>query len=185
MKRSLYLLILISFFALSPNILLAQDMDYLEDEGSSLWESDSFVDPGSANFDAGPGGASQSSEYVGEDEVQALENAAKTQRSSNFDAAALMDSSKEGLPGNVKYGALTGVALGGWLAMQTVDITSAQRAQYIGTGAVLGVLLGMAVGTQAAFQASNDPHPQQPLFDPREEIKPTAAFARVGWKFQF
>src|SRR3989339_145228 len=163
-KYLLLALLWVAFFALEAR---AQSPSYLEDEGSSLWQQDSFIE---SDGSEGLGEGGSGGEYVGDEELRNLEEAARNAQTPQLNLAAQLEKDKELLPDNIIYGLGTGLAMGGWYALLAKK-GARENAQYLGGGAVLGLLLGLAVGTKSVYQpllrGSNDPpQPSLPLFLP-------------------
>jgi len=176
-------LLLCIFTAISLGSAWAQDrapgpnsLEYMEDEGDSLWEQDGFIDPTSEDA------LEQSGEYIGDEEVRALEEAARRRGGPGIDLAAALEKDKQLLPDNMKYGLATGLVIGGWFALLQGQ-NARDNTRYIGLGVVGGIMLGLAIGTKSVYQPllrqqrgelylhpSKDPlllqplHPQKPAF---------------------
>ncbi|MCP4297850.1 MAG: hypothetical protein GY786_19830 [Proteobacteria bacterium] len=179
-----------------------QDPEYIEDEGGGLWEKRTFEDATGMQEDFESGGG----EYIGEEEaVEAIESAVQVDESGKKidikDINQVLMTEKELKFANIKYGALTGVMIGGWLAMvaNLSDEGSTQQAnaRYIGVGVVLGVLLGTAIGTKSLYEqnlrSENVPVPEaNQLFlssypkNQRFSIDTSdKGMARVSFNYQF
>jgi hypothetical protein len=147
--------------------------EYIEDEGTSLWEEEKFLDATGKEFET------EDVQYVGEDEVQAAEAAAKRSGMPSIDLAAALDRDKKLLGDNIVYGIGTGALLGGWLAL--VQGSSARdNARYLSVGVLTGALLGMVIGNKALIM----PRTVKPVSwletpgNPAEGSRGTFAFSR-------
>lgn len=138
------LLFLLSLFVLSTPLLAQGDIDYIEDEGRSLWDEEIFSDSvggdgSESEFDSGSG------QYISEEEALAQERRFKKNRAPVHDLAAAIDQDKELGLANIKYGLFTGLTLGGWFALWQ-GTNARDNARYLGMGMVLGSLLGVSIG---------------------------------------
>lgn len=81
MKPSRFLTIPVLIIFLLVTIqpcVFSQDINYLEDEGDSLWEEQQFLDVTGQEFQT------EDAQYVGEEEIQAAEDAAKKSRHTQY-----------------------------------------------------------------------------------------------------
>ncbi|MDX2471265.1 MAG: hypothetical protein QNL04_11895 [SAR324 cluster bacterium] len=182
----------VSLLILMGNTAFAQTSSggYMEDNGSSLWQQDSFADPN----DTDSALDTNSNEYVGEDEVQAFQDAARSAQGPGMDLAAALEKDKQYLPDNIMYGLGTGLTIGGWFALLQGS-SARENTRYIGLGLVGGALLGIAIGTKSVYayklqQAfnftppSNDPILNEP-FQPTsfQNQSPSLALLSHSWNF--
>jgi len=144
-------LILFIQYSLQP-VAFSQDALYLEDEGGNLWEEQRFLDITGEEF------TTEDSQYVGEEEVKAAEEAARLSGLPSLDLAAALERDKEMLPDNIMYGIGTGALIGGWFALVQGD-NARDNVRYLTIGTLLGALLGIAIGNKSMFmsQASENP----------------------------
>ncbi len=142
---SIRLLVLVLFliYSIQP-ALYAQNTGYLDDEGSSLWEEQQFLDVTGQEF------ATEDAQYVGEEDVVAAQEAARRAGLPSLDLASALEQEKQLLPDNIMYGIGTGALLGGWLAL-TQGKEARQNVSYLTIGTLIGALLGVAVGNKALF----------------------------------
>jgi hypothetical protein len=154
--KSLSFFIYLLFLCLNLQPLFAQDTgvhepEYIEDIGSGLWEKRSFEDD-SDGFNL------SDNEYISEeDAVKAIESAVIVeQRNKKINFRDTLKTERELKFDNIKYGTLTGVMIGGWFAMLAnishAGSDSRTNARYIGVGAVLGVILGAAIGSKSLYE---------------------------------
>ena len=136
-------LAIFTLFSLNP-ALIAQDAGYLEDEGSSLWEEQQFLDVTGEEF------MTEDAQYVGEEDVEAAKEAARKAGLPSIDLASALDREKQMLPDNIMYGIGTGAMLGGWFAL-TQGKEARQNVQYLTVGTLIGALIGVAVGYKSLF----------------------------------
>ena len=122
----------------------AQEATYLDDEGDSLWEEETFTDVTGQEFET------VDRQYVGEEQIKAAEEAAKKAGLPTLDIAAAIEKDKQLMPDNIVYGIGTGALLGGWLALiQGKD--ARQNVQYLSVGVLSGALIGMLIGTKSLY----------------------------------
>jgi len=136
-------LLAFTLFSLQPAIL-AQEAGYLEDEGSSLWEEQQFLDVTGEEF------ATEDAQYVGEEDVEAAKEAARRAGIPSIDLASALEREKEMLPDNIMYGIGTGAMLGGWFAL-TQGEEARENVRFLTVGTLIGALLGVAVGYKSLF----------------------------------
>ena len=137
-------LLLLAFLVVEAQ---AQSPAYSEDEGTNLWNQESFIEDGNLDEPLGDSGG----DYVGQDQVESMEAAALRAGRPGHDIVAALEKDKQLLPDNVMYGLGTGLLMGGWLAL--LDRSSGRKnAQYLGTGLVFGGLLGVMIGTKSVYQ---------------------------------
>ncbi len=181
-------LIIFLFVAAQP-YGFSQDVNYLEDEGDSLWEEQQFLDVTGQEFQT------EDAQYVGEEEVLAAEEAAKKAGLPSIDLASALERDVEMLPDNILYGVGTGALLGGWLALVQGE-NARENVSYITIGVLLGALLGVAVGNKTLFISSgaapidNDAlAPQNVIVERNEGFNPsfsvTPQMARFDLQFNF
>ncbi len=137
-----YLLIL--GITLVAPIGFAQEIEYLDDEGTSLWEEEQFLDVTGQEFET------EDHQYVGEEEVQAAEEAAKKVGVPGVNLVAAIEQDKKLLPDNILYGVGTGALIGGWWAL-TQGKDSRTNISYVTMGVLGGALLGVAVGAKSIY----------------------------------
>lgn|GEM_PF-1703438 len=158
MKKTLSILLLALLIPLLGMEPLARaqsnderELEYIEDEGGSLWDNRGFQDDlGSSNFDTGGG------EYIGEEEaVQILEESALVVEDQGVNIEEAFARDRVYLNDNLKYGLYTGAVIGIWLAtVQNLSDEGSNRqktGQLIGVGIVGGLALGAAIGTKALY----------------------------------
>lgn len=185
LKSLITFLTLIAFITgITPSFALAQEIDYLEDDGDSLWEEEKFLDVTGSEFETGD------TQYVGEEEVKAAEAARKAAGIPTIDLAAALEKDKEMLPDNIMYGVGTGAMIGGWFALVQGG-TARDNVRYLTVGILAGVLLGTAVGNKALFmqrapggvlnQPSSQPEPNR--FLPQVQVAPTKV--ALNWQMTF
>ena len=191
MIKSAIIFCFILFFSVS-NLAYAQDMDgnmnYMEDNGSSLWQQDSFVDPN----DAESALDTSSNEYVGEEEVKAFQQAARAAQGPGVNLAAALEKDKQYLPDNIMYGLGTGLTIGGWFALLQGS-SARENTRYIGLGLVGGALLGIAIGTKSVYayklqqaQNFNIPKSQDPILSgPLHPFSAKPSFANLSYQWKF
>jgi hypothetical protein len=199
MRKPVSLLVLAVFLASLPAVpsrARAQSADEDSDTSDSAWESsdDTFSDGGEelgppSGFEpAGPGEEEPGAGgYVNESGPGGRGGAELTGRTSQLrrgEEAKL-------LPQNLGWGAATGLVVGGWLALLNQGSNRANL-QSIGTGIVVGSLLGIAIGARFTINpeapvpqgASNQAQPAGP-----STTTPLVAFdshgLTVGVLFQF
>ncbi len=163
---------------------------YMEDNGSSLWQQDNFIDPS----DADSALDTSSNEYVGEEEVQAFQEAARSAQGPGINLAAALEKDKQYLPDNIMYGLGTGLTIGGWFALLQGS-SARDNTRYIGLGLVGGALLGIAIGTKSVYayklqQAFNStPQSKDPILgSPLQPMslqtrQPSLALLSHSWNF--
>lgn len=182
--KSLTTLLTLLFFlaSITQPCVFAQEIDYLEDEGESLWEEEKFLDVTGSEFETGD------TQYVGEEDVKAAEAARKAAGIPTIDLAAALEKDKEMLPDNIMYGVGTGAMIGGWFALVQGG-TARDNVRYLTVGILAGVLLGTAVGNKALFMqrapgAAFNPkqsNPNQLL--PQLQVAPTKI--ALNWQMTF
>jgi len=154
-----YIFLAILFIAFFTLELQAQTSGYLEDEGSNLWNQESFIESNQNEESFGEAGG----DYIGDGELKSLEAAAARSKGPGMDLAAQLEKDKKLLPDNILYGLGTGVMIGGWFAILQGK-NARDNTRYLGMGVVVGTLLGMAIGTKSVYQpllrGSNDPAPK-------------------------
>lgn len=147
--NSIYsVVIVILTFLITNGPCFAQDINYLEDDGSSLWEEEGFIDStGSLDeqFNTNDG------QYVSEEEIKAQEAALRNAQGSGLDIASALEKDKQLLPDNIMYGMGTGAVIGGWFALWAGK-GGRENVQYLSVGILAGVLLGITVGTKSFYQ---------------------------------
>lgn len=171
---SIRILILAIFVTTSVHpALYAQDDGYLEDEGSSLWQEQQFLDVTGQEF------TTEDAQYVGEEDVAAAQEAARRAGLPSLDLASALEREKEMLPDNIMYGIGTGAMLGGWFAL-TQGEEARENVRFLTVGTLIGALLGIAVGNKSLFLG------QTSLF-PKEDDAKTKPFqlARVETRSYF
>lgn len=142
-----------TLFVINPavfaqDISYAEDIEYLEDEGDSLWEQERFLDTTGEEFQT------EDAQYVGEEEIEAAEAAAKRAGLPTADLAKALEQDKEMLPENIKYGVGTGVMIGGWFAL--IEGGDARdNVRFVSIGVLVGAGLGFLLGSKALFIPSN------------------------------
>jgi len=139
-----FLLAVVLLFGFGPAALAQSGYGYLEDEGNSLWEEREFMDVSGREFET------MDTEYVGEEEIQAAEEAARRAGLPTIDLAAAIEQDKELMPDNIVYGIGTGALIGGWLALVQGE-TARDNVRFVSIGIVSGVLLALAVGTKSLY----------------------------------
>jgi len=123
---------------------------YLDDEGDSLWEEETFTDVTGQEFET------VDRQYVGEEQIKAAEEAARKAGIPTLDIAAAIEKDKQLMPDNIIYGIGTGAVIGGWLALvQGQD--ARQNVQYLSIGILTGSLIGMLIGTKSLYLPSTQP----------------------------
>lgn len=153
----IYLIIATGLFTFShASKLLAQQEQYFEDEGSSLWQNESFIDDyGSMESGTTPeekfqeGDQIMDENYIDEGDIPPEIDS----REMEFNREVLADSlnrEKNLLPLNVAYGAATGLLIGGWITLVKAG-TAREKARNLGAGLVFGALMGLAVGTKSVY----------------------------------
>ena len=181
----------VSLLILMGNSAFAQDSSggYMEDNGSNLWQQDSFIDPN----DVDSALDTNSNEYVGEEEVQAFQDAARNAQGPGINLAAALEKDKQYLPDNIMYGLGTGLTIGGWFALLQGS-SARDNTRYIGLGLVGGAMLGIAIGTKSVYayklqqafnftDPSKDPIMGGPLHQMTLGGKPSMALLSHQWKF--
>jgi len=144
-KQSFLRVLIISVLSLyAVSGVFAQNTGYLEDNSDSLWEEEGYLDSTGREFETGD------SQYVGEDEIKAAEEAARRAGAPTVDLAAALDRDKELMPDNIVYGIGTGAVIGGWLAL-VQGKNARENVSYLSIGILGGALLGMAVGTKSLY----------------------------------
>ena len=139
------LLTLVAFIVCSLQpIGFAQSAGYLEDEGDSLWEEEKFLDVTGSEFET------EDTQYVGEEQISAAEEARKRAGLPTIDLAAALEKDKEMLPDNIMYGIGTGAMIGGWFALVEGG-TARDNVRFLTMGVLVGVLLGVAIGNKSLF----------------------------------
>jgi len=136
--------LMVIFFTLEAH---AQSPGYLEDEGSNLWNQESFIESNQDDASFGEAGG----DYIGDEELKNIEAAAKRSQGPGLNLAAQLEKDKQMLPDNVMYGLGTGVMIGGWFAILQGK-NARDNTRYLGVGVVVGTLLGMAIGTKSVYQ---------------------------------
>lgn len=126
----------------------AQDVDYLEDDGTSLWEEEGFID---SVGDLDEQYNTNDGQYVAEEEIQAQEEALQAAQGSGLNIADALEKDKKLLPDNIMYGMGTGAVIGGWFALWSGK-GGRENVQYLSVGILAGVLLGITVGTKSFYQ---------------------------------
>jgi len=126
----------------------AQDVDYLEDDGTSLWEDEGFID---SIGDLDEQFNTSDGQYVSEEEIKAQEAALKASQGSGLNIADALEKDKQLLPDNIMYGMGTGAVIGGWFALWSGK-GGRENVQYLSVGILAGVLLGITVGTKSFYQ---------------------------------
>jgi|APSaa5957512622_1039677.scaffolds.fasta_scaffold30932_2 hypothetical protein len=122
----------------------AQQGTYLDDEGATLWEEETFTDVTGQEFET------IDRQYVGEEQIKAAEEARKKAGLPTVDIAAAIEKDKQLMPDNIVYGIGTGAVIGGWLALvQGQD--ARQNVQYLSVGVLVGALIGMLIGTKSLY----------------------------------
>ncbi len=137
-------------FSLQP-LSFAQNPDYLEDEGDSLWEEQQFLDVTGEEF------TTDDAQYVGEEQIKQAQEAAERAGLPSIDLAAALERDQEMLPDNIMYGIGTGALIGGWFALVEGG-DSRENVRFLTVGTLAGALLGIAIGNKALLmsQAPND-----------------------------
>lgn len=130
-------------------LVFSQQLDYLEDEGETLWEEQQFLDSTGREFET------QDQQYIGEDQAREAEEAARISGIPSVNIAEAIEKDKKLLPDNILYGVGTGVIIGGWLALQ-LGQSARENVKFLSVGILTGVLLGIAVGTKSLYS----PKPQ-------------------------
>ncbi|MCG8337567.1 MAG: hypothetical protein MJE63_23950 [Proteobacteria bacterium] len=139
----LAVLVIFTQFSIQP-LTLAQNLDYLEDEGESLWEEQQFLDVTGEEF------TTEDAQYVGEEEVKEAREAAERAGLPSVDLAAALARDQEMLPDNIMYGIGTGALIGGWFALVEGG-DSRENVRFLTVGTLAGALLGVAIGNKALF----------------------------------
>lgn len=196
MKRSLILILSLMLLAFTAEAqqgaygpsLNGGGLRYLEDEGNQMWQQDSFIDPDSpeAALDTSSG------EYVGDEEVQAFEDAARAAAGPGVDLAAALEKDKQMLPDNLMYGLATGLTIGGWFALLQGK-SARDNTRYLGLGIVGGIMLGVAIGTKSVYQplirqnmnSQALPAPKDPFFPQFNERENSNSLALFQWQTRF
>lgn len=137
-------LILSVFCYNSVSSVFAQSSGYLEDNSSSLWEEQGYLDATGREFET------SDSQYIGEQELKDAEEAARRSGLPVVDLAAALEKDKELMPDNIVYGIGTGAVIGGWLAL-VQGKNARDNVRFISVGIIGGTLLGMAVGTKSLY----------------------------------
>ncbi len=178
------ILALILFIAI-PTLVFSQGYDYIEDEGTSLWEEEGFIDSSGAESEFG----ADDGQYIGEEEVEAREEALKQAQVPGLDIAAALEKDKKLLPDNILYGVGTGVVIGGWFALLQGK-NARENVQYVSLGILAGVLLGITVGTKSLYTQTayhfNDEFQQR--FEPPQPALPAGnnkMLARIDFEYRF
>jgi hypothetical protein len=138
-------LLFFMFYSFQP-VLMAQSANYLEDEGSSLWEEQQFLDVTGEEF------ATEDAQYVGEEDITAAQEAARRAGIPSIDLASALEREKEMLPDNIMYGIGTGAMLGGWFAL-VMGEEARENVRFLTVGTLVGALLGVAVGYKSLFMS--------------------------------
>ena len=178
----LFLAVLVSF----PMHALAQDDQ--QDQGFSQDQDNQGYQP-DENFGAPPSGPgsqdyTENNQYVEETPATTAGALLATRQTQ-----LRLSSERQQLPINAAWGAGTGLLIGGWFAL--INAGSARSTQQsVGTGVVLGVLIGIAVGARTVINpslpqaAQNDTHPAgKPSTEPL--VAMTADGLQLGVKFSF
>lgn len=186
----LVVLVIFTLFSLQP-LALAQNPDYLEDEGESLWEEQQFLDVTGEEF------TTEDAQYVGEEEVKQAQEAAERAGLPSIDLAAALQRDQEMLPDNIMYGIGTGALIGGWFALVEGG-DSRENVRFLTVGTLAGALLGIAIGNKSLFMAQapvNSPSTGIALNEPdsapdaTEKIQPsfqiTPKIAKFNLKINF
>ena len=197
--RILPLLALIIFsvvwsFAFSVPTTLAQgfeddygDMDeFMQDDdgfsNDSGFSEDGFLaDPGfdgglDDSFDAPAGDGFMDDDEFGLDAESQLQLSELSQRE-------LIMVERQQSTANIGYGAGTGLMLGTWFAFITQESSTRDQFRTIGTGSVLGALVGMMLGTRSLWNPSA-PRPTASLQD-SWNIRPLASKGGVGIAYRW
>ena len=145
LSRLTKVIVLWTVFSLTfASFSYAQQGTYLDDEGDTLWEEETFTDVTGQEFET------IDRQYVGEEQIKAAEEARRKAGLPTVDIAAAIEKDKELMPDNIVYGIGTGAIIGGWLALvQGQD--ARQNVQYLTVGVLVGVLIGMLVGTKSLY----------------------------------
>ena len=146
--NSIYSYIITIVIILITGTSFAQDVNYLEDDGTSLWEEEGFID---SIGDLDEQYNTNDGQYVSEEEIQAQEEAIKNAQGSGLDIASALEKDKQLLPDNIMYGMGTGAVIGGWFALWAGK-GGRENVQYLSVGILAGVLLGITVGTKSFYQ---------------------------------
>lgn len=141
----------------------SQEIDYLEDEGSSLWEEQQFLDVTGQEFET------EDAQYVGDEEVLAAEEAAQRAGLPSANLAAALERDVQMLPDNILYGVGTGAMLGGWLALVQGN-SARENVSYLTIGMLLGALLGVGIGNKTLLLDSRAPVMDNPSSDVKNAI---------------
>jgi len=146
--KSIFFIVFTMMTLLFSGTNFAQEVDYLEDDGTSLWEEEGFIDS-IGNLDEQYN--TNDAQYVSEEEIQAQEAALAAGQGSGLDIASALEQDKELLPSNIMYGMGTGGVIGGWFALWAGK-GGRENIQYLSVGILAGVLLGITVGTKSFYQ---------------------------------
>lgn len=156
-SRIILVIFIIAQLVLYIPATYAQD-GYIQNEGTSLWKKDeNFIDEldkadsvtgemekqMDSDFETGGG------QYLNEDDLLKTDEGQIV--SQNQVTAAALDESKRMLDQNIYYGLATGGMIGGWMALINSN-DGRGNARWIGSGIVLGGLLGFMIGTKAVYQ---------------------------------
>ncbi len=165
----LYFIVITIITLLFSGICFAQDVDYLEDDGTSLWDEEGFIDSVGGldeQFNTSDG------QYIAEEELAAQQEAIRASEGSGLDIAAALEKDKQLLPDNILYGIGTGSVIGGWFALWSGK-SGRENVQYISVGILAGVLLGITVGTKSFYQNTANEYPPEDIIMNRLRPTPT------------
>jgi hypothetical protein len=143
----------------------ADDSEFLD--SNSDFSDDEFSDTGD-NFTPSTGAPGQGEDELGD---SGYVEESQVPRGAGFDLGSRASQLRRGqegklLPMNLAWGAATGLLIGGWLALLNAG-NNRSNLQSIGTGIVVGSLIGIAVGARLTINpdapvpqgASNDAPP--------------------------
>lgn len=180
-----FLVLFVLFAAFYVVDVHAQQPIYLEDEGTGLWQQDAFIE---SDGEGDPLGSDGSGEYISDDRLKALEEAARMGQGPKVNIAQALEKERRMLPDNLVYGLGTGLMLGGWVALLEGG-NARDNTRYLGIGLVGGVLISMAVGTKSVYQPllkSQAPPPKQDAhFAPVLLAERQAPRAGMAYRFRF
>ena len=136
--------VMVFWVSVTSTCIFAQeeDMSYLEDEGSSLWGEQEFMDVTGREFET------DNNQYVGEEEVKAAEKAAQRAGVPGMNLVNALEVEKEMMPDNIIYGVGTGAMIGGWIALTKGD-DARTNVSYLTVGMLAGALIGFVIGSKS------------------------------------
>ena len=139
MKNKTSLLIFLIITCLSSHIYA---QNYFNDNGNSLWYDDDNLYDDSLFIDDDLG-----DDYISIEEQSNIDAKRAAQRERNQVKVYSSRDAGNLLKPNIAYGAITGLLIGGWIALNTQS-SARDNFRYIGSGVFLGALMGLFVGSK-------------------------------------